>query len=125
MKKVLYLLLIIILTGCGNKQEEQPSVIVNQNISIQEEKQIDSLVFNNISIIYKDNLSVITFQITNEAIEKNIDNIYISVKNESGNIITDLKINCDQKIKQQEKKLFSAASDIDLTTAYYLDFKID
>lgn len=125
MKKIWLVFLIILFTGCKTKKQEiEETIIINQNQSIQEEKQVDSFIFNDISIIFKNNLSTITFQITNMAEEKNIESIDIAVKNSNGTIITNLKMNCNQLLKKDETKLFTTATDIDLTTAYYLDFEI-
>ena len=126
MKKIYLVILILILTGCSNKNEETLiSNKVNLNEYVIEDKQIDSLITSNTSVIYDNGITTFKTTLTNNGDDIFIDNLNVKFLNKNNTEIIILKGELKKTLKNSEKTQITIISDIDLTDAYKIEYHID
>lgn len=126
MKKIYLVILILILTGCSNKNEETLiSNKVNLNEYVIEDKQIDSLITSNTSVIYDNGITTFKTTLTNNGDDIFIDNLNVKFLNKNNTEIITLKGELKKTLKNSEKTQITIISDIDLTDAYKIEYHID
>lgn len=126
MKKIYLVILILILTGCSNKNEETLiSNKVNLNEYVIEDKQIDSLITSNTSVIYDNGITTFKTTLTNNGDDIFIDNLNVKFLNKNNTEIITLKGELKKTLKNSEKIQITIISDIDLTDAYKIEYHID
>lgn len=126
MKKIYLVILILILTGCSNKNEETLiSNKVNLNEYVIEDKQIDSLITSNTSVIYDNGITTFKTTLTNNGDGIFIDNLNVKFLNKNNTEIITLKGELKKTLKNSEKTQITIISDIDLTDAYKIEYHID
>lgn len=126
MKKIYLVILILILTGCSNKNEEiLISNKANLNEYVIEDKQIDSLITSNTSVIYDNGITTFKTTLTNNGDDIFIDNLNVKFLNKNNTEIITLKGELKKTLKNSEKIQITIISDIDLTDAYKIEYHID
>lgn len=126
MKKIYLVILILILTGCSNKNEETLiSNKVNLNEYVIEDKQIDSLITSNTSVINDNGITTFKTTLTNNGDDIFIDNLNVKFLNKNNTEIITLKGELKKTLKNSEKTQITIISDIDLTDAYKIAYHID
>lgn len=126
MKKIYLVILILILTGCSNKNEETLiSNKVNLNEYVIEDKQIDSLITSNTSVIYDNGITTFKTTLTNNGDDIIIGNLNVKFLNKNNTEIITLKCELKKTLKNGEKTQITIISDIDLTDAYKIEYYID
>lgn len=122
MKKVLFVLtLLLVFTGCSSKDNKTNSK-VNNNELVLKEQVIDNLVFSDVSLVYEKGISTFKVKITNQG-EEVSPNLEIVFKGESDNVIETL----DGSFGSIDKDNFIAltlTSDVDLSNAYKVEYII-
>ncbi len=126
MKKILLLFLsIIIVTGCNEKNEINDLIKVNQNELIIKEQVVNNLTLSDITLYYEKGISTFNVKMKNNT-ENNItvSDFSATFKNKNGTIITTLKANNINSIDANSTKDISIASDVDLSSAYSVEYEI-
>ncbi len=122
MKKVLFVLtLLLVFTGCSSKDNKTNSK-VNNNELVLKEQVVNNLLFSDVSLVYEKGISTFKVKITNQG-EKVSPNLEIVFKGESDNVIETL----DGSFGEIDKDNFIAltlTSDVDLSNAYKVEYII-
>ena len=138
MKRKLFVilpLLSLIIVGCGKKETEianipdtppKPSEEVNDfTINQFNDKEVDGLVFNKVSITYENGESKVITSVTNNNEEDyELVEFIIIARNLIGNEIARFPGYVGNVIHAGETLLINSSIDIDLTSAYDVDFAI-
>lgn len=127
MKKILILLMLILITGCGNK-ESKPDVVPDLTGNIDklviEEQLKEELDFNNISLLVSENNTVLEATVTNKTdSDITINLISIVIKDLKENLIVDTKGYVGGQIKSKESKKIIINIDMELNENYILEIK--
>ena len=122
MKKILLVIVsFLFITGCSKQIFNNP--VVNNNELIVKEQVIDNLRFSDASLIYEKGISTFKVNITNNGDKVSPNGLDVIFKNENDTVITTL----DGTFGDIEKDSFIAltlTSDIDLSKAYKVEYKI-
>ncbi len=127
MKKILILLMLILITGCGNK-ESKPDVVPDLTGNIDklviEDQLKEELDFNNISLLVSENNTVLEATVTNKTdSDITINLISIVIKDLKENLIVDTKGYVGGQIKSKESKKIIINIDMELNENYILEIK--
>lgn len=125
MKKVAIFILLLLITGCGEKKEILIANKVNLNEQIIEDKQFDKFITSNTSVIYDKGLTTFKTSVTNKYEDTFINNLNIKFKNKNGTEIVTLKSNIEKTIKNNQTEQIQIVTDIDLSSADSLEYYID
>ncbi len=127
MKKIMIVLMILLLTGCGNKNEKPdvvPDLTGNINKLLIEEQLKEELDFNNISLLVNDNNTVLEATVTNKTNNDiTINLISIVIKDIKENLIVDTKGYVGGLIKSTESKKIIVNIDMELNENYIIEIK--
>lgn len=121
MKKIIILLsLIIFITACGEKKDEDFEVNkANLNEGVIEDKVIDNFKTENTSVIYEKGITTFKTELSSLQ-ETYIKQITVIFKSKNGNVLTTLVGYLNQNIKDKTDVVIT--SDIDLTNAYSIEY---
>jgi hypothetical protein len=124
MKKITLLLLFLLITGCGFKEEEIVNPVINNNEGVTLSQTVNDFLIDDVVLYYESGLSNYRFTINNQSENaKTIESISVIFKNQSGSIITTLTQNVNQTIDQNI--VVKMISDIDLSQAYSVEYQIN
>lgn len=132
MKKTLIVTLTIVslltITGCGKETklpEINSDIKTNVNEKIIKSQEISGLKFDNTSVVYENGISTVTITITNvteSAMKVNTVNMIFV---DSEGLQTSLIALIDDNINPNQSITVSSNTDIDLTKAVSVEYKID
>lgn len=126
MKKIIILILLLLITGCGeNKEKFLVANKVNINDQVIEDKQINSFITSNTSVIFDQGITTFKTNITNNGEDIFINNLNVKFKNKNGTEIVTLKSNLNKAIKNNQSENIQIITDIDLSNAYSIEYHID
>lgn len=125
MKKIfLVITFLLLLTGCGQKQEDT-NAILNNNPDIIKEQTVNQFKMSNVSLRYKDGISTLTVTVTNNSNETiAVSQFDVVLKTENGSIITTLNGSLGNQMEGNSSLTITITSDIDLSEAYSLEYQI-
>lgn len=120
MKKLIIIIFLLFLTGCGEKEEVKVYTNkANLNEQVISEQVVNNVRFYDISVIYDRGIS--TFKATLKSdVDTDISNIEVAFKNYNGTLITKLEGYINKNVKDETDLVIT--SDIDLTNAYSIEF---
>ena len=121
-KLLLFLSLLFLLTGCGDKKEAFDVNLVNLNEGVIEDKKIGDVSLKNTSIIYEKGVSTYKTDLSVTK-EKYIKQFTVILKSKNDMVLATLTSYIDKKIRG--KMVITISSDIDLTNAYKAEYVIE
>lgn len=125
MKKIYFIIFILLLTGC-NKVEEPTSINeVNLNDQVIEDKKINDLSTSDTSLIYDQGITTFKTNLKNNGDKIDIKNIKVKFENKNNTEIITLTNNINKTLDTNESILVTIISDIDLTDAYKIEYYIE
>lgn len=120
MKKLIILIFLLFLTGCGEKEEEKVYTNkVNLNDKVISEQVVNDVKFYDTSVIYDRGITTLRTTLKSDS-DINISKIYVVFKNYNGTEITKLEGYINKNVKDETDLVIT--SDIDLTNAYSIEF---
>lgn len=126
MRKIIMVICLLFLIGCSKEKEIGAKAIPNNNENVVKEQKINNLIFQNVSLIYQSGISTFSVDIYNESKEDIYLNIFhVILKNENGTEITTLDVSVEDTIQVETSLTMTITSDIDLSEAYAIEYKIE
>ena len=129
MKKIIILLLLVTLTGCGKTnneevKEETEEIKYITSDTLKEEKEISGLKLEFISLEYNKGISTLKVRVTNESdietIEKYVNILY---KNSEGNIVY-TALGYIKKLSPKEDTVLIVNDTIDLSNVESVEYEV-
>lgn len=126
MKKIIVAIcLVVFLTGCSKEKKIGEKAIPNNHENVVKEQKINNFTFENVSLIYQGGISTFSVDIYNELQEDvYLNNFKVILKNENGTEITTLDVAVEDTIQTGTSLTMTITSDIDLSDAYSVEYKI-
>lgn len=130
MKKIVIVLAVMLLmsvTGCGKKQEEQnPTIEGNTNEGIIQDQTVGNLKFTNTALIVENGQSKLTTLVTNDTDEDiRVETFDIYVKDASGKTLTVLQGYVGGIVPKHEARQVISQCSIDLSHATNIEYQIN
>lgn len=123
MKKIFLIIIsLFLITGCSDDGDIKNAYVNNNELIIKEEV-IGNLSISDVSLIYENGLSTFKAKITNNGDDLTINEFNIIFKNENDTIITIIDGNFEE-IKKDTFIALTLTSDIDLSSAYKLEYSL-
>ena len=127
MKKIKIVLIVLLITGCGNKENKPdvvPDLTGNINKLLIEEQLKEELDFNNISLVVNNSNTVLEATVTNKTDNDiTINLISIVIKDTKENLLVDTKGYVGGLIKPTESKKIIVNIDMELNENYIIEIK--
>ncbi len=126
MKKIIPIILIILITGCGcNKKEEKKEEIkYNTKEEIVKEQNIEEMKIEFISLEYENKVSTLKTRVTNEKEEKQEEKyINIKYKNKEGKVVH-TQLGYVKELEPKETTILVSNSDSDLSEVEKVEYEV-
>ena len=122
--------LCILLTGCFGKKETKNEEKVNktviENKNVTKEQEVDGVKISDIQLSVSDGLSTYTAKVTNESKKEiNIEDIDIIVKDDKDKELVKMIGYIGGTIKPDETKEIISTTDMDLSKANLITYKVN
>jgi len=92
---------------------------------VTKEKEVSNILFSNIKYTYNNNITEVSLNITNKNNYKvKISNFIINVYNKKNELIGSFEPFCRYEFNSNETIEFSFSTNQDLSSAYYLEYKL-
>lgn len=124
MKKIIIIICLLALTGCGQKKEKLENDIVNINEEILKTQTVEDIEFDNTTVIYSNGMTNFNTTIKNNGADKKIDYIFVSFKTKNDILLEQFKIPVLDTLNSKDNKIITMSTDVNLTNAYKITYEI-
>ena len=133
-RKIAILVLLVfslMITGCKKNEEQKKTTTESNKITVTaknviKEQTVSGLKFKNISMVVNESITTLKIDVENTTKKDiEVEEIIINVKNKKGKTIASLTGYVGGIVKSKETKKITNTSDIDLSKAYSLEYKLN
>lgn len=124
MKKIIIIICLLMITGCGKEKEKFENDIVNINEEIIKTQTVEDIEFDNTTVIYSNGMTNFNTTIKNNGETKKIGYIIVSFKTKNDILMYQFKVPVLDTLNSKADKIITMSTDVDLTNAYKITYEI-